>query len=230
MDADTAALKVKHAQEVLDLAGLHAGQRIAAVASSKSVRDALEVRQRAERVELADQHGDELTAQGVLRKSVADDGGAAVAALEAQHQFDREAAEASYRQAKDTLTTLRNATAADGVARTKLMDESHAVAVQALKNTYAAAITGLSRGRAGVQDGWTARLVRLADDEGKALAALAVAADLEIKRIADIFGQRAKTAERLLTADRRAAKRAASWRVAASNDRRRPPCCEPGWT
>ena len=209
LDADTAALKVKHAQEELDLSAVHATQTQAAAASPKSVRDALAARQHTENDQLADLHAAELTAQAEARKALTDEGAAAVSALESQRQADREAAETSYRQAKDAVALLRAATSSDGAARTKVLDDSHAAAEQALKATYAAAITGLSRGRVGVQDAWAARKARLAVDESKAVAALADGAEVETKKISAAFDNRAKAADRQLTADRRAATHAA---------------------
>lgn len=209
LDADTAVLKARHAQEQLDLDAIQAAQTEAAAILTKAQRDALAAKQKSEDEELHHRHDDELTAQAVARRGVADDGAAATAAVEAQRQADRDAAETSYRAARDAVAAQKSATVADGAARTKDLDDAHAAAVTALKNTYAAAITSLSRGRAGVQEAWAARTARVAEDETKAVAALDGATQVNLKKVAAYFDNLAAAAARQLTADRRAATRAA---------------------
>jgi len=209
LDADTAELKARHAQEQLDLDAIQAAQTKAAATWPKAERDALAAKQKSEDDELQHRHDDELAAQSAARKAVSEDGAAAEAAVEAQRQADRDAAETSYRVAKEAVAAQKSATTADGVARTNALDDAHDAAVRALKNTFAAAITGLSRGRAGVQDAWTARLARVADDEAKAVSALDDATQVELKKVAGSFDNLAAAASRQLTADRRAATRAA---------------------
>ena len=107
------------------------------------------------------------------------------------------------------MAAQKSETIADGAARTKALDDAHAAAVNALKATYAAAITGLGRGRAGVQDAWAARGARVADDEAKAVAALDGTTQVELRKVAMSFDDLAATADRQLVADRRTAGRAA---------------------
>ena len=96
------------------------------------------------------------------------------------------------------MAAQKSATVADGATRTDVLDDAHAAAVTALKNTFAAAITGLSRGRAGVQDAWAARTARVADDEAKAVGALDGATEMELKKVAASFGNLAAAAARQL--------------------------------
>jgi len=209
MDTDTAALKVRHAQEQLDLDAVQAAQTKAAAVLPRAQRDALAAKQKSEDEELHRRHDGELASQAAARKTVSDDGAAAVAAVEVQRQADRETAETAYRAAKEAVATQKTVTVADGATRTRALDDTHAVAVTALKNTYAAAITGLSRGRAGVQDAWAARTARVADDEANAVTSLDAATQVELKKVAGSFDNQAAAAARQLTADRRAATRAA---------------------
>lgn len=216
IDADTIELKARHAQEQLDLDAVQAAQTKAAATLPKPQRDALASKQKSEDDELHKRHDAELAAQAAARKSITDEGAAAVAAAETQRLADRDAAETAYRAGKDTVAAQKSAAVADGAARTRALDDAHEAAVTALKTTYAAAITGLSRGRAGVQDGWTARLTRVADDEAKAVTALDAAVQVELKKVAQTFDNVAATAARQLTADRKAATRAADQDRAAA--------------
>jgi serine protease AprX len=222
VDDDTAQLKARYAQELIDLDAVHKAQQAAAAVEPKAVRDALAQRQHTERDDLAARQNDELDAQAALRKTVQDDAATAMSALQTQHDADRAGADAAYKEAKDANALQRAAVVADGATRTKSLNDSHDAAMTALKYTYAAAITGLSKGRAGVQEGWTARLARLADDESKAAAALDGSAQVETTSVRARYDRQADAAQRQLTQDQRAARRVAELeRGGLDRDRKR---------
>ena len=198
IDAEVRTVKVRHAQELLDLEDLHAAQlRVVPSAS----RRALETKQSFEEDELKAMQAAELAAQAAAKRAAGSAESAARHAAEAAHDLDRAALSTASSAAKAALSANRSATAASGSAQLSALDGDHDRRYAAVKATYDSAVAGIGKGVPGLVAARTDRLTKDGQEQLEAIAALGATGDARRRTVVGEYDEKDSAAHRRLKHD-----------------------------
>jgi serine protease AprX len=208
LEQDLVVLKQRHAQERLLLEDVQASQDRAAASQSSSVRSALDDRQRQERDALAAQQELERKEHDAAVSDAKAAASAAKSAISSERSAAESAVDSAYATTKRELESVRDATSSSGSQRLKDLTAADDAAHSALKATYDAAVSGISKAHAGVRSAWSSRLDRLVVEQADARKAVTERGAVESKEVVDVDAAGRKADDARLDHDRKSRVRA----------------------